>query len=192
MANQSTPPKTTPNDNASPQLESNELLDASRSTSLSQSMLEEVATVIAYDETGWVTVEIELKSACNHCSNNENCGTSTVSKAFSIKRQQFSLKSDKACEVGDLLKLALPESVILKAALLVYIFPLIGLFIGALIGLWFSHLLLINPDYSSIVMGALGGIGAWLLGKRQASKLEAESTPVITAYLGQGVSLQRS
>ncbi len=158
---------------------------------LNKSILEEVATVTAYDPDGWVTVEIELKSACNHCSSSENCGTSTVAKAFSIKRQRFSLKSDKPCEKGDLLKLALPESVIVKAAMLVYIVPLVGLFIGAGVGLWLGDLLGVNSDYSSIIFAALGGVGAWLAGKHQASELEKSSTPVITAYLGQAVSLHR-
>lgn len=158
---------------------------------LNKSMLEEVATVTAYNPDGWVTVEIELKSACNHCSSSENCGTSTVAKAFSVKRQRFSLMSEKPCEVGDLLKLALPESVIIKAALLVYIVPLMGLFIGAAVGIWLGDLLNVNSDYSSMIFAAIGGLSAWFAGKQQATKLEKSSTPVITAYLGQAVSLHR-
>ncbi len=158
---------------------------------LSQSMLEEVATVIAYDPKGWVTVEIELKSACNHCSSSDNCGTSTVAKAFSIKKQQFSLMAEQACEAGDLLKLALPESVILKAAMLVYITPLVGLFLGAIMGQGLAGLLDINTDHGAMMLAAIGSFMAWKAGKSKALTLEKASTPIITAYLGQGISLSR-
>ncbi|WP_144214250.1 SoxR reducing system RseC family protein [Shewanella donghaensis] len=154
-------------------------------------MLEEVATVTAYD-SGWVTVEMELKSACNHCASSDNCGTSSVAKAFSIKKQQFSILSEQACEVGDLLKLALPESVIVKAAMLIYITPLIGLFTGALIGQTLGGSVNINPDYSAIVFAAIGSYLAWKVAKKKAVALEKASTPVITAYLGQGISLKRA
>lgn len=154
-------------------------------------MMEEVARVVASDNQGWLTVEVELKSTCKSCSSSESCGTSAVAQAFSAKTQQFSIQSERACEVGELLKLGLPESVILKAAALVYLTPLFGLFAGALLGQFFASLLVINSDLCAIGFAALGALAAWFFGKRKAKQLEVDSQPVILAYLGTGISLDK-
>ncbi|WP_172589577.1 SoxR reducing system RseC family protein [Shewanella xiamenensis] len=154
-------------------------------------MMEEVARVVACDNQGWLTVEVELKSTCKSCSSSESCGTSAVAQAFSAKTQQFSIQSDRPCEVGELLKLGLPESVILKAAALVYLMPLLGLFLGAILGQFCAGLFEINSDICAIVFASLGAIAAWLIGKRQAKQLEVHSQPVILAYLGAGISLDK-
>jgi len=108
-----------------------------------------------------------------------------------IQTQQFSIQSERACEVGELLKLGLPESVILKAAALVYLTPLFGLFAGALLGQFFASLLVINSDLCAIAFAALGALAAWFFGKRKAKQLEVDSQPVILAYLGTGISLDK-
>lgn len=154
-------------------------------------MMEEVARVVACDNRGWLTVEVELKSSCKSCNSSESCGTSAVAQAFSAKTQQFSIQSERTCEVGELLKLGLPESVLLKAAALVYLLPLLGLFLGALLGQFLASLLQVDLDFSAIGFAALGAIIAWLSGKRRAKQLEVDSQPVILAYLGTGISLDK-
>ncbi|MGX9463631.1 SoxR reducing system RseC family protein [Shewanella sp. A14] len=151
-------------------------------------MMEEIARVVDYQQ-GWVTVEVELKSACNHCASSENCGTSTIAKAFSVKTQRFSLPTDKPCREGDLLKVGLPESVIIKAAALVYLLPLSGLFIFATFGHLLAAGLAFDTNVSAMVFGALGAVFAWSIGKRLANKIEVNASPVIIAYLGQEVGV---
>jgi len=36
-------------------------------------MMEQVAKVVGTDSDGWVKVQVELKSACNHCSRSFPC-----------------------------------------------------------------------------------------------------------------------
>lgn len=164
---------------------------------LADELLEEVGRIVAYDTPGWVRVEVELKSACNHCSNSDNCGTSTIAKAFSVKTQQFSLPTDKHYPVGDLVKLGLPSSVILQAAALVYLLPLVGLFIGAPLGQMLSDLLLVtdpntHSDYFAIVFGLSGGALSWRIAKYYALRLERRAQPIILAHLGQNIGLRTS
>ncbi|MCE9685325.1 SoxR reducing system RseC family protein [Shewanella sp. AS16] len=154
-------------------------------------MMEEMARVVSYDASGWATVEVEIKSGCNHCASSESCGTSAVAKAFSPKTQQFSIPCDQACRPGELLKLGLPESVILKAAALVYLLPLLGLFVGAGMGLLMASGFALAKDPTAIVFGACGALLSWYWGRRLAAKLEAQAQPVVLAYLGAAVSLQR-
>ncbi len=148
-------------------------------------MMEEIATVIRTENNGWITVEVKVKNACNHCDNSDSCGTSAVSKAFTPKVQRFAIPAEGQYQDGELLKLGLPESVILKAAAIVYLLPLFGLFIGA----GFGHFLMTLFDGSfinagSIFFGLIGAVIAWKVGKRWAATLEENSQPIITARLG--------
>ena len=158
--------------------------------STATSLLEEVAKVIDYKD-GWARVEVELKSACSHCASSDNCGTSAISNAFSVKTQEFSILSEKPCLPGDMLKLGLPESVIIKAAALVYLLPLVGLFSFSFLGHFLSLGTDINPNTVSMVMAALGGFTGWRVGKYFAANIEAHAQPQIIAYLGQEISLSK-
>ncbi|QLE84583.1 MULTISPECIES: SoxR reducing system RseC family protein [Shewanella] len=151
-------------------------------------MMEEVAKVLSQDDTGWVTVEVKVKNACNHCDNNESCGTSAVAKAFSPKVQQFSVEATESYNPGDLLKLGLPESVLLKAAALVYLLPLFGLFVGAA----FAHTLLpllavSHSDVVVIPLALLFAFAAWRWAKSLAARMEQDAQPIILAKLGRGI-----
>ncbi|MGK0411528.1 MAG: sigma-E factor negative regulatory protein RseC [Shewanella psychromarinicola] len=158
------------------------------SESSTSAMMEEIARVVDYQQ-GWVTVEVELKSACNHCASSENCGTSTIAKAFSVHTQRFSLPCEKPCRSGDLLKIGLPESVIIKAAALVYLLPLLGMFLSAIIGHMLAAGLGLSTNGFAMAFGASGALVAWFIGKHFATQLEALATPVIITYLGQEVGI---
>ncbi len=149
-------------------------------------MMQEVAKVISW-RSGWAVVEVEMKSACNHCSSSDSCGTSSVAKAFSPKKQVFSVPCEQACEAGELLQLGLPESVILKAAALVYIAPLMGLFIGAILGGFLAGLAGLDNELIVIVLAILGGVAAWYLAKLQAKKMEESAAPVVLKRLGKSL-----
>ncbi|NKF50948.1 SoxR reducing system RseC family protein [Shewanella sp. WXL01] len=150
-------------------------------------MMEELAHVLAY-QNGWAQVEVQIKSACNHCSNQDNCGTSTIAKAFSVKTQQFSIASKQPCQPGDMLKIALPESVVIKSAALVYLLPLFGLLGFGLLGQFLAQLAQFNPDVAAMLFGFAGGFISWLGAKRIAKRVEAHAQPVIVQYLGQRLS----
>lgn len=152
-------------------------------------MMEEVARVVANENPGRVVVEVEMKSACNHCDSGDSCGTSAVAKAFSAKVQRFSIASDKAYCVGELLKLGLPESVILKAASLVYILPLLGFFLGAFVGSGLSAVLSGNEDTYAIIFSLAGGLIFWMLGRKSARNMEANAEPVIIKSLGKPIDI---
>ncbi|MFQ6371330.1 SoxR reducing system RseC family protein [Shewanella sp. YIC-542] len=147
-------------------------------------MMEQVATVVNSDDEGWVTVEVEMKSACNHCSQGESCGTSAVAKAFGSKWQVFSVPATEPYPKGTLLRLGLPESVVLKAAALVYLLPLLGMFIGGTAGNLLARFTHSNSDISSMLLASVMAVAAWSLGKRWAKKLEDAAQPVILANLG--------
>ena len=89
------------------------------------------------------------------------------------------------------MKLGLPESVILKAAALIYLIPLFGLFIGAALGQFLGHLFDVDSNLFARALATLGALLAWSFGKNKAKQLEVDAHPVILAYLGVGVSLDK-
>ncbi|MGL5390627.1 MAG: SoxR reducing system RseC family protein [Shewanella sp.] len=154
-------------------------------------MMEEMARVIACDDKGWLTVEVELKSSCKSCSSGDSCGTSAVAQAFSSKTQQFAIYSERPCQPGELLKLGLPESTILKAAGWMYLMPLLGLFVGAILGQWLGALMAWDTDIGAIVFAVLGALATWFAGRYYLKRLEVDAQPVILAYLGMGVGVEK-
>lgn len=150
-------------------------------------MMEQVARVIGQSSKDWVLVEVEMKSACNHCDNSESCGTGSVAKAFSAKMQRFAVPADRQYQEGDLLKLGLPESVVLKSAALVYLLPLSGLLIGGALGQWLGNLLGINANAVAMTLGLAGGVLGWWFGKLRARSMEAYAQPVILSFLGKEI-----
>lgn len=147
-------------------------------------MMEEMAKVVACDETGWIRVEVKIKSACNHCDNSESCGTSAVSQAFSSKTQEFSIISEQSYPVGEWLKIGLPESVILKAAALVYLFPIVGFFLGAFL----ATRVFAFSDFFAFLLGIVGASLAWGIARAKASRMEEAAQPVILAHIGQRIN----
>lgn len=152
-------------------------------------MMEEIAKVVANGNSGWVVVEVEMKSACNHCKSGDSCGTSAVAAAFSSKVQRFSIQTERVLAEGERLKLGLPESVILKAALLVYMLPLMGFFIGAYSGNLIATAVDVNQDLLSIIGALFGGISTWTIGKKFARTLEERALPIIIKSLGTPIDI---
>lgn len=152
-------------------------------------MMEEMAKVLECDGCGWVIVEVQVKNSCHHCDNSESCGTSAVAKAFSPKVQRFSVPSEHQYQPGELLKLGLPESVILKAAALVYLLPLAGLFSGIVLVSFITSMLHFQSNELVVITSAfLGAVIFWRVAKSLARRMEIDSQPVIISYLGQSIS----
>lgn len=149
-------------------------------------MMEQIAKVVSYTPEGKLLVEVEIASACNHCASDKQCGTSAVAKAFPKKTQQLIIPTDNTDYLtGDMLKLGLSESIFLKATALIYLFPLVGLLLGALIGQMLqTQLLLAAGEWVNILFACLGAITSWFIGKQLVKKLEQQSTPIILKHLG--------
>lgn len=151
-------------------------------------MMEQVGKVVDIPQYGKVTIEIELKSACNHCSNDESCGTKAISKAFSKKTQRLNIHSTKKFKQGDLVKIGLPESIIIKSAALVYLFPLLGLFLGAFLAQSWHINVPVSNDTMAILSAFMVGIIFWFIGKQMAKKLEVRAIPIIISNLGTSIT----
>ncbi|GLS82511.1 SoxR reducing system RseC family protein [Paraferrimonas haliotis] len=146
-------------------------------------MMEEIGRVLLQDGQQ-VVIEVERKSACNHCDSKDNCGVSSVSKAFSNKKQLIELTTSEVFETGDMVKLGIPERTFLRSAAMVYLVPLMGFIAGALLGGSLSQVLQSNHDLTSLVTALAFGVGSWWVAKRHCGDLARKNQPQILLNLG--------
>lgn len=120
-------------------------------------MIEEEAFVA--DVNGrQVWVEKNRKPACAGCA--EHCASSLVGRYFPQQTIRFSVSSPLELKPGDRVVVGLQEHALMRGACRMYLFPLLALFAGALIGKAVAEMTgLIAPDSGS----ALGGVSGLIL-----------------------------
>ncbi len=114
-------------------------------------MIEESAIVVKVDG-GQAWVASRQNSACSGCLQKSGCSADAL--ATVLNKKPVPVDSELLLETGDTVLVAIDESLLLRASLLLYIVPLIALFTGAGIADW---LLADNSPYAdlSIAVSAL-------------------------------------
>jgi sigma-E factor negative regulatory protein RseC len=118
------------------------------------------------DAKGLVTVEFSRPEACAKCG---ACGSQS---------QKGEVVVPSNCEIGQWVRVELPENRFLQATVLVYVLPLAGLILGMLLGYWLSA----GSDLWTVLAAAFGvALSLFLLHRidRRMSQ-KPEWTPKIT------------
>ncbi|RUO77363.1 SoxR reducing system RseC family protein [Idiomarina seosinensis] len=93
--------------------------------------MKELAEVVAV-EGNRITLTTELKTACSGCSHNTTCGAGILSKVFADRNTQFRVISDTKVAVGEHVEISMPESEVIRFALLLYGLPILVLLFSAM------------------------------------------------------------
>lgn len=118
-------------------------------------MLEELATVVKItNHQVWVTSA--QQNACGGCRQKAACATHAMSSV--LKAKPVPVDNNLALCIGDQVIVAIDESLLLRAAMLLYVLPLVALFVGAGLA---DSLLAGNPYADLWVAGS--AIGSFLL-----------------------------
>lgn len=142
-------------------------------------MIEERAVIISLDYVSGIssaTLEIERKSACGLCGQTRGCGNSIWGKLFSHQSTAFKAQNHINAKVGQSVIVGINEAALLKSALLLYILPLVTLFLGAILATK------INPTDASAMVGALVGLVLgliWVKGHTISNSYFSLQQPVI-------------
>ena len=97
-------------------------------------MIEERAVILSLDNVlSNATLEIERKTACGLCGQTRGCGNSMWGKLFAHQSTAFKAQNRINAKVGDSVIVGINEQALLKSAMLLYIVPLVTLFIGAIL-----------------------------------------------------------
>lgn len=76
-------------------------------------------------------------SSCGKCVQNSSCSTHLLEKY--IAKREIPVDTELSLECGDKIVVAIDEGQLIKGSLLIYILPLLALFLGALLGDYASH-----------------------------------------------------
>ena len=125
-------------------------------------MLTETGRVVALAEDG-VWIETIRTSTCGACAVQKGCGHGLLNRIGSGRRGYIkALPGPLAvsdCAVDDLVRISIPEEVILRGSVIVYMVPLVCMLAGAGLA---AALLPGSADYAAM-FGAFAGFSAGLL-----------------------------
>lgn len=95
--------------------------------------IQEEGVVVAVTEDG-VWIETQRQSGCQSCSSRGGCGVGIMQKALNRRQHKVRVQTDLPVQVGDHVRLLLPAAALVQASVLMYLMPLLGLIIGAVVG----------------------------------------------------------
>jgi sigma-E factor negative regulatory protein RseC len=121
-------------------------------------------------------LEIERKNACGLCGQTRGCGNSIWGKLFAHQSTAFKAQNHINAKVGQSVVVGINETALLKSALLLYILPLVTLFLGAILATK------LNPSDASAMVGAIVGLVLgliWVKGHTMSNSYFSLQQPVI-------------
>ena len=133
-------------------------------------MIEERALVVsvslpdAFGKT-IATVKTQRESACQSCQLKSGCGQGSLNQMMSGKGVELNVENTFNARQGDVVMLSIPESGLLQAATLMFLFPLLGMSIFAL----FTSLVF-SAGEVMIAVSRLLGLGAGLVFARRSGQ----------------------
>lgn len=138
-------------------------------------MVEANAQVIVKCKThAWV--EAERRTSCHGCTLSQGCGTGSIAKYLMIKPIIVKVSNPVGAEAGDRVIVGLPEKAFLRSSFMLYMLPLLAMFLGA--GLGGTLASYFGGDEGLGVLLGLGGLAGGLLGVRHM-RIESDLEPKI-------------
>jgi len=72
---------------------------------------------------------------CGHCDSEGGCGSGTLTKVFcGSKPRQFKVRNEVSAKIGDEIQVSIPDGVLLRGAMKMYVLPLVLLLAGGIVG----------------------------------------------------------
>ena len=138
-------------------------------------MLIETGRVVAVDDEG-LWVETIRKSTCGSCAAQAGCGHGILNRLGSDRRGYVRVLPGKVdttgCEVDDQVRISIPEEVILRGSLVVYMVPLAFMLGGALLAV---GLFPESRDWPAMAGALLGFAAGWGVVRWHAWRHRADS-----------------
>lgn len=144
----------------------------------------EMRAIVVHVQKDEASVQV-LSSGCGHCSSEGGCGSGTISKLFcSNKPRHFRVFNKAHAKVGDEVQVSLPDGVLLRGTMKMYVVPLILLLVGGI----FGGSLASDPgshDAYAVAGSVIGLLLGFLLAKRSSRRVvQAVVSSIVTSRSG--------
>jgi sigma-E factor negative regulatory protein RseC len=138
-------------------------------------MIKEWATVVSWHK-GEALLSCDVKASCSSCASRAGCGSRILNKLGPQTNHTLSVACDTPLVAGQKVELGIAEGSLIGSALLVYMSPLVGLF---LVSSLFQAMFATN--LAAICGALLGGVGGFLIARGFSRKLSRRENwqPVI-------------
>jgi sigma-E factor negative regulatory protein RseC len=95
-------------------------------------MIEQKAKVVAIDEqTIWL--DAQRQSTCSGCAAKQGCGTGLLENHVGKRFSRIAIEKKDTVNLGQQMQLAIPEEALLQGAFIMYMIPLLFMFLFALV-----------------------------------------------------------
>ena len=131
--------------------------------------------VVEKVEPGWAWVKTKRSSACSSCASRSHCLTQGTDQR--VVKAQNTAQAKK----GDEVELYLSSGTKLKGTAIVYLLPVLGIFVGAFSAGPLSEVLGLNPSLGMVVFTIAGLVSAVFLMRHLANRMATNQslTPVV-------------
>lgn len=151
-------------------------------------MIEEQAQVVDIKE-GRLILQAQTQSSCGSCEVSKGCGTSLLAKVVGRKFTHFQAENNINAKIGDTVVVGIAEDALLKGSVVMYVLPIFGMLIFALLA---DSFFLPDEYYRDLaiaacaVMGMVAGalISKWYFQRRSSAQLF--SPVVLRKIIGRG------
>lgn len=125
--------------------------------------------VVIRAEGGFAWIRTEKSNACEGCASRDSCGNPGGGKEMEVE----ALNNIDA-KVGDQVLISFGAVPLFKVYTLVYLFPILALLLGAILGQWLTVYVPMDESLSALMMGVVFFAGAFFIvkfcGARMAEK----------------------
>ena len=127
-------------------------------------MIEEQAQVVEKNGDQLV-LQAQTKSSCGSCAASKGCGTSVLAKVVGRKFTRFHADNSVDAEVGDTVIVGISEQALLRGSLVMYMVPIMGMLVFALVSEQLVDMLAENRDLLIAGSGIAGLVTGSLLSR---------------------------
>ncbi|MCG9534260.1 SoxR-reducing system protein RseC [Providencia huaxiensis] len=126
-------------------------------------MVKEWATVVRW-QNGRALLRYGSSSGCGSCGARKTCGSYALSKIEPNTEHELEIAIEQPLVEGQKIEVGIPEGSLIRSALLVYLTPILGLFIFAGLAQAFDF-----EQFWIAISGVIGGIIGFYVARRLAS-----------------------
>lgn len=124
----------------------------------------ETRAIIIHVQGHQALVEAKGGTGCGNCDSEKGCSGGKLSQLFCSKPRQFTVLNEADARVGDEVQITLPDGVLLRSSILMYIVPLSLLLSGGMLGAHWASDTASRDGYAAL--GSLFGLaGGFVLAK---------------------------